>query len=140
MGKSANPAKKPGKKKQAKRGHQGKALEPHTVALILSVAAKEGIPAAKERFGVAERTIHRYKLKVASGKWPEVAELVAAFRQEATERCKDLLTEVYEQALKTLREKMPNASYREVLETVDKTGGLKELRDALGDNDEPAAG
>jgi hypothetical protein len=130
------------KRKKAKRGHQGQTLEPQTVALILSVAAKDGIPAAVERYGVSERTIHRWKTKVSSCKWPEVAELVSAFRKEATERCKDLLTEVYEQALKTLREKMPNASYREVLETVDKTGGLKELRDALGDSDvdEPPAG
>jgi hypothetical protein len=101
------------------------------VAEILIFADKETVPLACARYGVADRTVRRWKAKVESGKWPAVADLVRDLKSAALERTKDLLAQVYEAALRKLLEKLPDASYRETLETVTECGGLKELKDAL---------
>jgi hypothetical protein len=119
-------------KRKTKHGNQGKTLPCEKVALILSVAAKDGVPEAVAKYGVAERTIRRWRAKVESGKWPEVAELVTAFRREAVERCKDLLTEAYEISLRRLVSLMPTATIEQAIKASEMCGGLKLTKDALG--------
>jgi len=71
-----------------------------------------------------------------SGEWPELSLLMGVVKEAAMERCKDLLAEVNEMALLEMKKKIPNASYKELLDTVVETGGLKAFRDALGEGNE----
>lgn len=124
-------------KARKKRGGrlQGKAQDPTQVALILSFAAKDGQAAACKRFGVADRTVRRYKHRVENGDWPEVAELLKTMRNEAMERCKDLLTEAYEVSLRRMIELVPNADLPQAIKAAEMCGGLKLTKDALGEPD-----
>jgi hypothetical protein len=110
-------------------------LTPEHVAEVLSFATEKGPAAAAAQYGVSERSIWRWRARVKAGKWPEVADIVRGVRQAAVEHCKDLLTQVYEKSLTRLLRKMPRATYKELLDTMEKAGGLKELREALGDGD-----
>lgn len=109
--------------------HKPKTPSDPEVAEILAYADKETNAAAAEKFGVSDRTIRRWKSRVESGKWPAMADLVRQLKTAAIERCKDLLADVYETSLRLLKDKMPTATYRELLETVVETGGLKQMRD-----------
>lgn len=104
------------------------------VAEILVFADKETATEAAAKYGVADRTIRRWRARIEAGQWPQMADLVRQVKAAAIERCKDLLADVYESSLRLLKEKMPQATYRELLETAIETGGLKELRGALGDS------
>lgn len=129
-------------KARKKRGGrlQGKAQDPVQVALILSFAAKDGQAAACKRFGVADRTVRRYKHRVESGDWPEVAELLKTMKKEAVERCKDLLTEAYEGSLRRMIELMPSANMSDAIKAAGMCGGLKFTKDALEDEPDSNTG
>ncbi len=123
------------RKRSSRRGRKlnGKDKQPELVALILSVAAKDGVPDACKRFGVADRTIRRYRAKVEAGDWPEVAALLKTMRQEALERCTDLLTEAYEVALRRIIQLVPNATIDQAIKAGEMCGQMKITRDALDD-------
>lgn len=72
---------------------------------------------------------------MVAGKLPQVSDLVAKYKSDALDRCKGLLEDVYETALKLLKEKMPSATYRDILDTVEKTGELKAFRDGIADDE-----
>lgn len=110
------------------------------VAEILVFADKETTAAAAAKYGVADRTIRRWRARIEAGQWPQLADLVRQVKAAAIERCQDLLADVYETSLRLLKEKMPQATYRELLETAIETGGLKQLREDLGDGSSAGAG
>lgn len=122
------------KKKASRKGKklQRRAREPESVALMLAVAAKDGQDAACKRFGVAGRTLRRYKQRVDSGDWPEVAELLQSMRLEAAERCKDLLTEAYEVSLRRVIELAPQSDIGQAIKAAEMCGNMKLTKDALG--------
>lgn len=117
----------------AKKPTKPAKLTEHQLAEILTHAAATSVRAASAQFHIAERSIFRYRKALADGKLPKVADLVRRLQAGAMDRCKDLLAEVYELALTTLKKKIPDASYRELLDTVVETGGLKTIRDGLQD-------
>lgn len=121
------------RKSSEKPKHTKKSFSDQQVAEILIFANANNVPRASDEFNVAERTIWRWKSKVDRGQWQSVAELISIVKTAALERCKDKITEVYEMALDQMKEKMPQASYRDLLETVVETGGLKAFTDALKD-------
>lgn len=128
--------KKPAKRRKGRKIKRLKdKLQPAEVAAILTFGDRTTMGRAAKEFNVAERTLWRWKAAVESGKWPAVAVLVQAAKDEALDRCKDLLAEVYELALETMKKKIPDATYRELLETVVETGGLKVFRETLGGNE-----
>lgn len=112
------------------------------VAEILSHADITSVSIAAKRFDVSERSIWRWKSRAESGRWPEVADLVRTLKGKAVEQIEEPLNKVYKQALDLMSEKMPSATYRELLETVVETGGLKAFKDmfdAGGPNSKPGS-
>lgn len=123
--------------KQRRKGKKlhGKAQDPVQVATILAYAAKESIVAASKHFGVADRTLRRYKARVNSGEWPEVAELLSAMKREAIERCVDLLTVAHEATLRRIIDLAPNMTPEQAVRSVEVTGQLSITKDALNEPD-----
>lgn len=109
-------------------------FEPAEVAAMLIAADRSTIRAVAAENKLAERTLWRWKSQVESGEWREVADLVRELKEASLDRCKDLLAEVYEMALTEMKAKIPTATYKELLETVVETGGLKVFKDSLGES------
>ena len=105
------------------------------MAEILIFADKSTFEAAEEKYGVSARSIWRWKAQIAKGKMPHVAELVRELTVQTIERVKDLLEDVYEMSLQKMKDKMSDASYRDVLDTAVQLGGLKAFRDGISDGD-----
>lgn len=127
------------KRKSVRKGRKlnGKAQDPLQVATILAFARKETVVEACKRFGVADRTVRRYKQRVESGKWPEVASLLEQIQSEAASRCADLLTDAYEVILRQIIKLAPSMSPEQAIRAVETTGQLKITKEALG---EPGSG
>ncbi len=121
------------KKKASRKGKklQRRAREPESVALMLAVAIKDGQEAACRRFNIAGRTLRRYKQRVDSGDWPEVADILKNMRTEAFERNADLLTEAYSASLRRVIQLLPDADIGQAIKAAEMCGGLKLTKDAL---------
>ena len=103
---------------------------------MLAYAERNGDRATAVKFGVAARTLQRYRRRMNAGELPELAVLVANQKRRAIERVTDLLTETYELALTTLKDKLPGATVSEVIEAVKTTGELRITRGVLGGADD----
>lgn len=136
MASARKETKKPTKKtrKRKKRTSSLTVKDAARVAAILAEANVAGDAATAAKFKVGERSIRRWRHRAETGDWPALAELTGKLRDAALDRCIDLLQDVYETALRQLKSKIPDASYREVLDTVTATGELKTLKDQLGEN------
>jgi hypothetical protein len=127
----------------AKRKPKGppKKPEDERLAEILTFAAAQTPKAAAAKFSVSERSIWRWRAAMAAGKLPGVADLVSKLKADALEECKDELSDAYRTSLELLKNKMPAATYRELLDTVTAIGELKAFRDGIaGDERGPAPG
>lgn len=111
-------------------------MDPAELATILAYGDRHGDKAAAKEFGVAHRTLQRYRASIRDGKAPELAKLVAHQKAAAIERCGDLLTETYEAVLKRLQAVLPSASPREVIGAAKIVGELHLTRNALQGDDE----
>lgn len=130
------------KKKASRKGKklQRRAREPESVALMLAVAAKDGQDTACKRFGVAGRTLRRYKQRVDSGGWPEVADILKNMRSEALERNADLLTEAYEVSLRRVIELVPQSDIGQAIKAAEMCGNMKITKDASSGESDGGAG
>jgi transposase-like protein len=125
----------------ARKGRRKTKPDHHELASWLSHAATFGVKEAARKFGCSERTIERWRARIANGELPEVAALVAEQKRQAQERCNDLLTETYEASLRRMQEVLPNASPRDVIEAVKTLGELRITRGVLGaDDEQPGSG
>lgn len=120
------------KPKKKGGGRPPKTPPVQVVAEILIYADKETVAAAAAKYGVSDRTIHRWKARVELGTWQPVADLVAKTRAAIAVRVQDLLTEAYEVSLRRVIAEVPTASIDQAIRAAEMCGGLKLTRDALG--------
>ncbi len=134
----------PRKKKGSTR--PPKTIPVEEMAAALAYARLHSDAEAAQKFRVSVRTLQRKRAAVEKGTDPELAELVAEKKKEATERCRDLLTDTYEHGLRALAKRF-ELTGEERMKDRDLVGALHILgnqrigRDALSDPDEqPVAG
>lgn len=125
------------KRKASRKGKKlhGKAQDPVQVAAILAFAAKENVVAACKRFGVADRTVRRYKARVESGNWPEVAELIERMTRESFSKVADLLAEAWAINLRRNIELVPKMTVSESIKSLETIGQILITKDAVSEPD-----
>ena len=97
---------------------------PERMAEILICTDIETVQATSAKYGVSERTIWRWKAALTAGELPEVADLVAQLKDAATQRCKDLLGETFEAALRRIVAQLQTASIAEAVKAAEMCGDL----------------
>lgn len=127
--------------KAAKRGRRPKATDPYELAAILEYARLHDDAKAAEKFGISARTIRRHRKAMQEGQAPETAKLVLEQRKAIATRSADLICDTVDQLLIELQSRKAKLSNGELIEAVEKVGGLRISRDALtdhGSNAQPA--
>lgn len=109
-----------------------KRLEWQEVSDVLAYADIHGAAKAAKEFNVSVRTIYRYRAGVREGRLPSVADLVTRKKAEAAKENSSLLKETLDEALRSLKEKLPDATVAQLIDAVKSLGELQASVEMVG--------